>query len=470
VSAIPAIVVLLATGLWSTEQTFEIPPGELVERVECLDEPDKSYALFAPSDYTAEKQWPVILFFDPGGRGAEPLKRYREVAERYGYVLAGSNDSRNFMDWNHQLESARAMWRDVTARASIDTERIYTAGFSGGARAAIQVALVTKSVPAVLAHGAGFPDRNSVRRELPFALVSAAGTLDMNWLELEMTHRQMDELGLPNRRIVFDGDHEWAPAETFETMIAWVELRAIRAGEKPTDQAWVEERFEHDRAEAELLESRGQLAEAFEAYQGIVADFRGLVDVGPVREDVQRLAASGELKKAIRKRDRRLEEERTILRDYFRRLDAVSETISTDEERRADLRWWGRELSRLDGWADDESNTARRNMALRLHGLVWRDCYERSVHAAQQGNHAEAVHLMEIAVVAEPTDPWLLYGLVRAHTGAGGMRQALDALGRAIDAGFDDRELLRNDPALTPLQDSARFKNLVGRIETDGQE
>src|SRR3954468_5338418 len=42
--------------------------GKLVEKVICAADPAQSYALYVPSAYTQDKNWPVIYCFDPGAR------------------------------------------------------------------------------------------------------------------------------------------------------------------------------------------------------------------------------------------------------------------------------------------------------------------------------------------------------------------------------------------------------------------
>src|SRR6187551_2176315 len=69
--------------------------GQLLEKVGCEADPAQTYALYVPSTYTAEKLWPVIYCFDPGARGRTPVERLQAAAEKYGYIVAGSNNSRN---------------------------------------------------------------------------------------------------------------------------------------------------------------------------------------------------------------------------------------------------------------------------------------------------------------------------------------------------------------------------------------
>ena len=92
----PALILLiwlLATGTAVFAQN--VVAGQIIDRVTCAADPSQSYALFVPAEYTPSRSWPVIFAFDPGGRGRVPVERYQAAAERYGYIVVGSNNSRN---------------------------------------------------------------------------------------------------------------------------------------------------------------------------------------------------------------------------------------------------------------------------------------------------------------------------------------------------------------------------------------
>ena len=98
--AIASLVLLAAlspTG-WTaqaTPQANTIPKGQIVERLECVNDSSQSYALYLPANYTPDRKWPILYALDPGARGKTPVEHFREAAEKYGWILAGSNNSRN---------------------------------------------------------------------------------------------------------------------------------------------------------------------------------------------------------------------------------------------------------------------------------------------------------------------------------------------------------------------------------------
>ena len=73
----------------------ELPTGRVIPSVTCVQDATESYALYLPAAYTPDRAWPVIFAFDPGGRGQNRVDRYQAAAEQYGFIVAGSNNSRN---------------------------------------------------------------------------------------------------------------------------------------------------------------------------------------------------------------------------------------------------------------------------------------------------------------------------------------------------------------------------------------
>src|ERR1700761_2658379 len=83
----------------ATHYDDAIAKGEVIDSIKCADKPGQYYALYLPSSYTTARKFPCIYFFDAHARGALPLHKYKDLAERYGFILAGSDVSSNGMQW-----------------------------------------------------------------------------------------------------------------------------------------------------------------------------------------------------------------------------------------------------------------------------------------------------------------------------------------------------------------------------------
>src|SRR5213075_3114961 len=96
---------------------------------------------------TAARSWPIMYAFDPGARGTLPVTRYQQAAEKYGWIVIGSNNSQNG-SMQQSLDAWVAMWDDTHQRFNIEGQRVYVTGFSGGARVAIYFARLCKDCAA----------------------------------------------------------------------------------------------------------------------------------------------------------------------------------------------------------------------------------------------------------------------------------------------------------------------------------
>ena len=190
----------------------------------------------------AGPDWNLILVFDPRAQGRKGVEQLQAAAEKYGYIVAGSNNSRNGPP-QVSLAAAQAIWTDVGKRFSINPKRTYTAGFSGGARIAMKVALDSDQIAGVIASSAGFPPGHR-RSDLRFVVFGAAGTEDFNYLEM----RQLDhELHSAHRIVIFEGGHQWLPSALAMQAVEWLEFRAAHpyaAEPKPDVNAMNKERKE----------------------------------------------------------------------------------------------------------------------------------------------------------------------------------------------------------------------------------
>jgi pimeloyl-ACP methyl ester carboxylesterase len=216
------LLIALACALLSAE---DFPHGQIIDPVKCAADQSQTYALYLPSNYSANRPWKLILAFDPRGQGRQGLEHLQAAAEKYGYIVAGSNNSRNGPP-QISLTAAQAMWTDVEKRFSINPKRIYTAGLSGGARIAMKVAFDSDRISGVIASSAGFPPGHR-RSDLRFVVFGTAGTEDFNYLEM----RQLDqELSSPHRVVIFEGGHSWLPSTLAIQAVEWLELQAAHPG------------------------------------------------------------------------------------------------------------------------------------------------------------------------------------------------------------------------------------------------
>ena len=120
---IPFLSLFFISDLFCQEKN-RLPTGMVIDTVFCQTDAKHNYALYLPSNYTLEKTWPIIYAFDPGARGKVPVDRLRTGAEKFGYIVVGSNNSRNG-PFEPIFENVNAISDDTQERFSIDPQHTY---------------------------------------------------------------------------------------------------------------------------------------------------------------------------------------------------------------------------------------------------------------------------------------------------------------------------------------------------------
>jgi hypothetical protein len=348
----PLVCVFL---LWGTAATAQpLPAGQVIERVATLADPAQTYALYLPTSYTSERIWPILIGFHPGARGRAIVDAYREAAERHGFIVAGSNVSRNG-PFEASWQAARTMLQDIGQRLPADARRVYLTGHSGGARLALQIALANAQIAGVIASSAGFPD-STPRSSVSFPIFGTAGTEDFNHVEMRLLDRA---LKTSHRLAVFEGGHVLPPPDVAMQALDWLDLQAMASGRLPRDAsrigaAWADA----ERAAAEA----GETARAVHLLRGMAVDFKDLHDIKAVEARASALARQPAVKRALDDEREGDERERRMMEDIGRLRTDVGDASM----RAAALKALETRLSALKTEADAPVASAERARARRI--------------------------------------------------------------------------------------------------------
>jgi poly(3-hydroxybutyrate) depolymerase len=439
------LVVVLVAG---AAMSAELPKGSLIEKVACGTDEAQTYALYLPTGFNVTRRWPVLFCFDPGGRGRVPVEHFMAAAEKFGYIVAGSNNSRNG-PWEANAAAVNAMIRDVDAHLPLDAKRVYVAGLSGGARVACQVAM-TGIAQGVVACSAGFMG-NEAPEKIPFAFFGTAGTTDFNYLEMRRLERELDDRRVVHRIVFHDGGHEWLSPELALEALAWLDLQAMRTGATPRDETWILSRFE---ARVAALPA-APAGEVLRAVKSVAADFRGLVDTAEWEKKAAELGASREVRdwtQAERVRERREESLGAELLSWIR------------DGYRAGVKKTGAELRVKSEAAAD---AAERQMATRVLQGVYTSCSETVRDLLRRESYAEAEPVLEMMVLLRPDRPQAYFDLARCRAHGGDRKGAIASLQQAAAAGFNDAARVEADAAFAGYRKEPAFLDVLSAMRAD---
>jgi predicted esterase len=418
----------------------------------------QTYSLYLPSNYDAEARWPLLLVFDPRGRSVEAAGLFTAAAEEYGWIILSSNDTRSDSGMEPNQRAINALWSEIQSRYSVERRRIYAAGFSGTVVPAMLLSKATGGIAGVIGVGGRFfPE---VLDGHDGAVFGAVGDTDFNYLEVRKIHRYLTDRGTPNRLVVFEGSHGWMPEEVAYDSIGWLEVQAMRTGARARNEETISEFYAKDVAAAERLMADEHLLQAKRKYDAIASDYEGLLDVGVAVAKAAELANRAEVRRA-RKTEKRLDaREERYAQEMQEVLDGfvVSDPAVPPDRLASQLQI--DDLKRTAAEGGDEALMAQR--MLNTVFVATSFYLTRDLLARDMPDHAASV--LGVACLIRDDNPvvWYNRGCALARTGR--RSSALDALEKAVELGFNDADLMRNDSDLESVRDDKRFVAIIERL------
>lgn len=436
-----------------------LPVGTAIDRVVIPADPSQSYAAYIPTTYSPNSPSAVIYCFDPVARGKFALERFQTGAEKYGYIVVCSNNSHNGQESETAARVIAAMENDVRRRFNIDPARIYAAGFSGGARLAISLAVTCgKCVAGVIAAGAGFPPSIKPNAKLPFSFFGAVGVDDFNYDEMRELQAKLEKLAVNHRMKIFTGGHEWMDPATAEEALAWFNLQAMNRGLTARDHNFLDEQFNLRRRGAEQDMSDTRPIDRYYEYLTLIRDFSERPEIQGIRAAVTKYADTPMLKKTLRDEKELAGRRERETEDLFRAWLEISEIPSAQLSNGTYVR---KEVAKLRQASEGALDIPERRLARRVLSGAFVGALETARPMIQRKHYGTAAQYYELAFAIQPKNAGIGYELARAYALDGQKREALRVLETAVTAGFKDWDRMRKDLAFTDLAADSRFQKLL---------
>jgi predicted esterase len=396
-----------------------------------------SYALYIPTQKPATGKFPALVFLDPHGSGEFPLAKYKQLAENFGYLLVGSNEAKNGMDFERIERIVTSLRKECVSALSADPARISLAGFSGGAKAAL--ANSREGFSGIVYCGAAFPP-GSVPVSTP--VLGFAGRQDMNYTEVRNFNRSLDNSPLPHTYIEWYGKHEWPDSAVFEDAFYWCSFRAMRLDPAYSDTSRIRS---YEKKISDKLSRENHLLGKILLLEEAESMLDGLVSVKNYAEQLATLKKSPAFASAYAKQEKLLAEE-----DNYKKELALSFTAK-------ELAWWRERIGQLKRDGKNEVNN-------RLLGYISLAAYSYSTRSVAENNTGLAEKSLRIYELADPENPEHAYLRASLYAKNGLPDSALASLKRAVTLGFGDRSRIEGQPEFSSLRQRNDFMELVSAL------
>lgn len=423
-------------------------PGVAVNHVPIAADTSESYALYLPSNYTTTQKFPVVFFFDAHKRGAIVVKKYKNVAEKLGFILVASNNSENGQTTDVRNQILYHFMQDVEKRFSLDPQRIYTSGFSGGARVAAGIGLFNKSVAGTMGLEAGFPGIQQIP-DNHLTWVGVVGNLDFNYLELKNLESQLDKIGMRNLLIVYPGKHALPPAKIFERAYDFLDFTAMRQKITPLNQAVIDSvKLIYNKIRLRAKKNHHPLKQ-LEADQALVKNLEGLTDVTSYQKEIKRLSASRAVQTEIKR-------ENALMKTEAEYQQKFNEAMNS-----RDAAWWKNEI--LDIYKKKKASRFEdeKLMNQRLLNYLSLTSYLYANGSINNGQLDAAKKFLMMYQMVDPENNMVYFLKAEYFALKNQNDKALSSLQDAVDHGFNDSYRIRANKYFQGLKGSPKLARIL---------
>ncbi|MEO8412698.1 MAG: hypothetical protein ABI472_03530 [Ginsengibacter sp.] len=426
-----------------------IERGKVVTPVLCKADPAESYAVYIPGK-SYNETLPVIYFFDPHGDGSYPLIKYKALADAYNFILIGSNNSKNGNDWQTANNTWTTLTNDTQNRLKVNRNRVYTCGFSGGAKVATYLALHHMEIKGVIANGAGLPDITHAGN-FGFSFTAIAGQGDLNMTDLVTINSDLDKTQAVHRIIFFDGRHEWAPENTMNIAFAGLQLDAMRQKLTPINETFISNYVVNCKKQIALYVKMTKYLNAETETRLSISMLDGLTnEVNWFKVEDGSLKKNPLYQKQWQAKQNLLLTEQNIKAEYEQQFQ------------QGDMNYWKETISNVQ--TNAKAQTPMGAMYQRLQAYLSLAFYSISNQLIGGKRDNEALYFVDLYKMADATnsEAWYFSAILDARSSDAKATQ--EDLLKAAGCGFRDKERLLKQPEFQSLGTSINLAEIESKM------
>ncbi len=417
-----AICIFLAfPSCTSNKQKLYLNNG-LVKTDSCQLSPSITYEIYTPNAEANCSNLPLLIVIDPQGNSKFAVEKFKYAASRFKCIVLSSssikNGNRDFVTiLNTMIDDVRSKY--------VDGKVILLAGFSGGARMALNYAQYFP-VKGIISCGALATHEQLNAIKAP--VICLIGMADFNFIEAAQ-YVFNPEQSPQNLSLEFTKDtHAWPDSEMLSNALGMMLLNLS------------------------LNQNCETIKDHIKSYKKTqVNRYDSLMEMNYVIEAV--LIARNMAKNGSKIFTNRLNTIENSY-DFNYALDQLRESIRFELAvrnayytalRNEDIQWWEKEIRSLNQNIDNEKDIYRSFALKRIKGFLGITCYSLSNNSIRNNDLKTAERILAIYRLIDPENPDMhyfsaLYELKNKHP-----ELVRDILRRAIQEGFSDTTLMKSD-------------------------
>ena len=396
------------------------------------------YSYYIPKIYSGKEQFPVIIFLDPHADGTFPLQKYKSLAEKFGFLMIGSMESKNGITFDQSNEICAHLLAEAHSALPGNKSNICLSGFSGGAKAALIAGNLVKGFNGIIYSGAAIPPNNI---DVNVPIIGFAGKKDMNFTEVKNFNFSLNGRGTSHILVEWEGKHEWPDSVTFSHAFYWLSLNEMKNNAATKNKELISD-FETFIKKS--ISESDVLVKVFLLKEAILL----LSSLSPVKEFEKNL---GKIENSKAYQEAKRNYETTLFYE-----DKQKQEFAGSFDTR-DLPWWTKQINDLKSTKTNLSNA-------RILGYISLAAWTYSSKAVEANNVPFAKKALEIYKMADPENSEQPFLKACLYSKNNQPDSAIYFLDEAVKLGLKDKGKIQNEEKLINIRMRREFSELVEKI------
>lgn len=449
------IMFLLLVSLQVSGQDFAVKKGFVTDSLMVSDSIAESFAIYLPTDFRADRQWPALFVFDQEGRGKAAAQLFKAAAEQQGYVVISSNDIDQSRSLVENVSTAARLIRSSYSNMPLDPNQIVATGSGEGAKVASALPFVLKDIFGVVAVGNHWVNFKFLDKDRDFVFIGLVGDEQYTSTGMKITARTLKDFQFPSQLYTYSGDKEWPNVRLIGSAVSSLTLQAMREGLRPMDTSLVNSFYKKDLHRVNKLMSSGQLLRAGSFLELMEEKYEDLRETEAVANRQEQLEGSRNYRRQRREQEEISEKEGRLLNDFVYYMKEDLRTLNFEN-----LGWWNYQKKELDSMSRKPG--AEGKMGERLLGYVSELAYISRKQLEKQKAGLEPLLLANlIQTIFDPKAFEAYKNIISLSVRDNDFPTALFYLEEMLKHGYSDKEALYNIEGTLGLKLTPEFNGLI---------
>jgi len=386
----------------------------------CTLSSEHHYEVYIPQRTYSKNTLPLLVVLDSHGAGEYAIKKFKQTADKYEIIVVASDLIKN--DFENYITATDNLIKDVTKKYPAG-KTIFICGFSGGARMALNYALVNHKIQGIILCGAfASPKQLSI---LSCPVVSVSGTKDFNFSEAAMYFPQIEEAPYSLKFELTEDSHKWPKENILQRSVGYLLI-----SDKNSSISNHKKRlfYSSQRKRIDSLQNNGEFIKESLILHNIINSDKNLF-----RKKLSELMEKDGYLKEISVLGENLKLEDKSRQPYYKALQE-KDTI-----------WWKNEISNIKNRIDTTKNVWTKSMYCRIKGFLGIACYSISKQSAQNKQIEQLKHILPIYSLLEPKNPDVFYFSAISDMLQGNEKKTIINLKKAKELGYSDLKQMQKD-------------------------